>query len=351
MGFFIFLSTVILIVFLFFRFYPDFGGKPDPVSLSRIKASPNFKDGVSQNLEPTIMFNKDESMLKTFGKFIKGAENGRPEMVETVDFDKEKFIANNRGISFVWFGHSTILLNVEGTVILCDPVFSGSASPFPFGNKSFDFSHDNYLANLPDIDIILISHDHYDHLDYKTIKKLKDKTARFYVPLGVESHLKRWGVPSGKISVADWWDGFSDVSGIKVTAAPARHFSGRLFSDRNKTLWCSWIIETKNRKIFFGGDSGYGKHFAGIGEKFGPFDFTMLECGQYNQNWPNIHSMPEQTIQANLDLNGKNLLPIHWGKFKLSLHPWTEPIVRAKAEAQNKNANLIEVKIGEVFIL
>jgi L-ascorbate metabolism protein UlaG (beta-lactamase superfamily) len=345
------IAIIILLAIFFFRFYPDFGGKPNAVTLSRIKASPNFRQGIFQNPEPTIMFAKEASLFKTIRKFMEGTENGRPKLVETAVFDKEKFLRNKEKITFAWFGHSTILLNVEGTIILTDPVFSRSASPFPFGNSSFKYSNDDYLETLPDIDILLISHDHYDHLDYKTIKRLKNKTSRFYVPLGVETHLIKWGVPAEKIKVADWWDGFMDESGLKITATPTRHFSGRLISDRNKTLWCSWVIKAKNHNLFFGGDSGYGKHFPEIGEKYGPFDLTMLECGQYNPNWPFIHSMPEQTITAHLDLKGEYVLPTHWGKFKLSLHPWDEPINRAKTEAIRKNAKLLESQIGEVFIL
>ena len=341
----IFLSVVVI------KLRPAFGGKSQGEILSRIKSSPNFRNGVFQNPEPTPMFVKDASMWKTIRQFIHGTENGRPDLVETAVFDKAAFLRTGKGIRFVWFGHSTLLLNIDGTIILTDPVFSGNASPVPFSNKSFKYSNNNYLPTLPDIDIMLISHDHYDHLDYKTIKNIHSRVKRFYVPLGVEAHLIRWGVSPDKIIVADWGNVFTDISGITFTATPARHFSGRGIANRNTTLWCSWVIHTNSYNLFYGGDSGYGKHFKEIGNKFGPFDFTMLECGQYNKNWAYIHSFPEQTIQEHIDIKGKKLLPIHWGKFKLSLHPWDEPISRASAEAEKKGVDLLNVQIGEVVTL
>lgn len=328
--------------------HPVFGGKLKGISLSRIKLSPNFKNGIFQNMETTPMMTGDDSMLKTIRKFIAGTENGKPGILETVPLNIENFKKISSGITLTWFGHSTVLLNIDGITILTDPVFSNNASPVPFSNKSFKYSFDDYLNNLPELDIVLISHDHYDHLDFTTIKYLNSKTKRFYVPLGVEAHLIKWGIDKNKITVADWGDCFSDKSGIKFTATTARHFSGRGIINRNKTLWCSWVIESKTKKIFFGGDSGYGIHFSEIGKKHGPFDLTMLECGQYHKNWANIHSMPEQTIQSHIDLKGTNLLTTHWGKFKLSLHSWDDPIKRAKAEAARKEVDLLDVQIGEV---
>jgi len=330
---------------------PVFGGKSKNENLKRIENSPNFKNGIFQNPEPTIMMAKDGSMFQTFRKFMNGVENGRPlEPVETIKFDKEAFVKSDSGIVYTWFGHSTILVNINGTIILVDPVFSKAASPVSFINKAFEYSNNYLVDDLPNPDLVVITHDHYDHLDYQTIKKLNSKTKTFYVPLGVEAHLIRWGISPEKICIADWGDSFTN-SEIKLTSAPARHFSGRGTRDRNKTLWCSWVVQTENYKIFLGGDSGYGKHFKEIGEKYGPFDLTFLECGQYNKQWPNIHSMPEQTIQAHIDIKGEKLVPIHWGKYKLSLHSWTEPIERATIAAKNENVTLMNPKIGEIIKL
>jgi L-ascorbate metabolism protein UlaG (beta-lactamase superfamily) len=349
------LLIILIVVPLAIKIYiwvnPVFGSKSKGEYLKRIENSPNFKDGIFQNPEPTVMMAKNGSMFKTFRKFMNGVENGRPELpIETVAFDKNKFIASDSGIVYTWFGHSTLLININGKIILVDPVFSKAASPVSFINKAFDYSNAYSANDMPDPDIVIITHDHYDHLDYKTIKSLKDRTKKFFVPLGVEAHLLRWGVSSKKIEVADWGDSFLECS-MQLTSVPARHFSGRGPRDRNKTLWCSWIVQTANHKIFLNGDSGYGNHFKEIGNKYGPFDLTFIECGQYNEQWPYIHSMPEQTVQAHKDLNGKYMVPIHWGKFRLSLHSWTEPIERVTEAAAKENVLLMNPKIGEIVIL
>jgi len=340
-----------LVINIYIWVNPVFGGKSKDEVLERIEKSPNFKDGVFQNIEPTTMMVKNGSMFKTVRKFMNGVENGKPiTPVETLHFDKNEFIKSDSGLVYTWFGHSTILINLNGKIILVDPVFSKAASPVSFINKAFEYTHNYTISDLPNPDLVIITHDHYDHLDYKSIIQLITKTKHFYVPLGVEAHLLRWGVSPENISVADWGDSF-DNSEITLTSTPARHFSGRGPRDRNKTLWCSWVVQSGEKKIFLGGDSGYGKHFKEIGEKYGPFNLTFLECGQYNLQWPNIHSMPEQTVKAHLDLNGKYLVPIHWGKFRLSLHSWTEPIERASEAAATKNLLLMKPKIGEIVTL
>ncbi|MFC2151622.1 MBL fold metallo-hydrolase [Bacteroidota bacterium] len=351
----IIISVVLVILLginLFIWFNPAFGAKSKHINIERLNASPNYKNGRFQNLEPTKMMTGTESRGKVIKKFIKGVENGRPdEPIESVEFDSVSFMRNNNNITYTWFGHSTVLLNIKGKVIIIDPVFTKAASPVPFFNKSFDFKSNYSVDIFPEIDVVLISHDHYDHLDYKTIKKINSKTKKFIVPLGVDAHLLRWGIAKEKIEIADWGDTIKFNSDLKFISTPARHFSGRGTRDRDKTLWCSWVIESEEYKIFFGGDSGYGKHFKEIGEEFGPFDLTFIECGQYNENWSQIHTLPEQTIQAHIDLNGKTLLPIHWSKFKLSIHSWTEPIEKAKAASNQNNVHLQNPKIGEVITL
>lgn len=314
----------------------------------RIKKSPNYKNGIFINLEETPMMAEDASMLKTMRQFIKGNKNGKPKnAIETIKFDRESFLKDNNKLSFIWLGHSTLLIKLNGIVILTDPVFSKYASPVPYSNGSFKYTNTYKIDDLPEIDMVLLSHDHYDHLDKKSIKKLKNKAKMFYAPLGLKRYLLKWGVDATKIVIADWWEEFQDKTGIKLTACPSRHFSGRGIHNRNKTLWCSWTIESKTNKVFFSGDSGYGLHYKEIGDKYGPFDLAFIECGQYHHNWRYIHALPEQTVQANIDLRSKSLLPIHWGKFRLSLHDWTEPIDRAKKEASSKGQQLIDAKIGE----
>ncbi|MDA3955026.1 MAG: MBL fold metallo-hydrolase [Bacteroidales bacterium] len=298
------------------------------------------------------MMTGEDSFGKIFKKFITGVENDRPKKpIESKAFDKESFITNTDVINYTWFSHSTVLINLNGKIIITDPVFTKAASPVPFFNKSFDYDNDYSVDLLPEIDVVLISHDHYDHLDYKTIKKLDYKTKKFIVPLGVDAHLLRWGISKDKIEIADWGNSILYNTSLLFTSTPARHFSGRGNRDRDKTLWCSWVIESGNKKIFFGGDSGYGKHFNEIGNDHGPFNLTLIECGQYNENWAQIHALPEQTVQAHIDLKGHTLLPIHWSKFRLSVHSWTEPIERAKTVAAKNNVHLQNSKIGETIHL
>ena len=346
-------ATVIIIlgITLFVRIHPTFGGKAKDFYKERIESSPNHKNGKFQNLEPTKMMTGD-SRGKVIKKFLKGIENGKPEhAIESVQFDKKAFLKDSQGISYTWFGHSTILINLNGKIIITDPVFTKAASPAPFVNKAFDFNNNYNVSMLPDIDVVLISHDHYDHLDYKTIQEIDSKTKKFIVPLGVDAHLLRWGISKDKIEVADWDNTVEFDTTLKFISTPARHFSGRGTRDRDKTLWCSWVIKSNEQSVFFGGDSGYGKHFKEIGEKYGPFDLTCIECGQYNENWSQIHAMPEQSVQAHIDLKGNYFLPIHWSKFKLSVHSWTEPIERAKKASKENDVQIQNPQIGEVITL
>ena len=347
----IIISVIILIIVagvFYVKLHPVFGGSPKGEILERMKESPNYKDGKFVNLEPTPVMIENKSMFSTMWEWIKGPENGTPDSVVTKKFDKEEFLSeSDSAFKITWFGHSSAIIKMGDKVVLTDPVFSSYASPLPFTNRSFKYTNPVTVEDLPEIDILLISHDHYDHLDLNTIKKIDDKVRAYYVPLGVEAHLISWGVNPNKINVADWWDEFELDENLLLAATPARHFSGRVF-ERNTSLWCSWVLKSPGGNIYFGADSGYGKHFKMIGDKYGPFKLTMIECGQYNEGWANIHAMPEQSVQAHMDLKGEDMMTIHWGKFQLSLHSWTEPIERAKAEAERQNVKLIEPVIGEV---
>ena len=218
------------------------------------------------------------------------------------------------------------------------------------GGKRFSKELPIAIEKLPKIDAIVISHDHYDHLDYESIKKLKHKVDRFFVPLGLANHLLKWEVEKEKITELDWWQE-ANFENLKFISTPSQHFSGRGLTDRDKTLWCSWVIQSEKEKIFFSGDSGYGSHFKEIGDKYGPFDFAMMECGQYNELWQEIHMFPEQTAQAGIDVKAKKLMPIHWGSFKLAQHAWTEPVERVVKKAEELNLKLIIPEIGKSTIL
>lgn len=236
----------------------------------------------------------------------------------------------------VWFGHSSYLLRIQGKNLLVDPVFSGNAAPLSFMVKAFPGANEYKADDMPVIDYLILTHDHYDHLDFKTIRKLRKKIRSVFCSLGISAHLKHWGVDGHIITEMDWWQSEELEQDMQLTAAPARHFSGRGLK-RGQTLWSSFVLKTSSHTLYLGGDSGYDDHFKEIGVKYGPFDLAILESGQYNTMWPLIHMMPEETVQAAVDLKAKVLLPVHWGKFRLGMHPWNEPVKRVLAKAQELN--------------
>ena len=254
-------------------------------------------------------------------------------------------------------GHSTLLFKINGQFWLTDPVFSERASPFQFmGPKRFHAPPIS-IDELPPIEGVVLSHDHYDHLDYGAIQKLAPKVANFITPLGVGDRLIDWGVPAAKVQQLDWWQS-TTVGALELTATPAQHFSGRGLTDSDRTLWASWVLRVVGKgdgaessssglRVFFSGDSGYFDGFKAVGERFGPFDLTMVETGAYNQDWPDVHMQPEESLQAHLDLKGRYLMPIHNGTFDLSLHPWTEPFERITALAEAAQVPLVAPVMGE----
>lgn len=259
---------------------------------------------------------------------------------------------NNESLeSVTWFGHSASLLKIEGKTLLLDPMFGDASSPFPlFNSKRYSGAFSLEREDLQEIDAIIISHNHYDHLNYKSIMQLKDRAKHFYVPTGVAQYLIKWGVSPSKISEHNWWDEIT-FDTIKLVCAPARHFSGRSMTDRDCSLWCSWLILGQETKVFFSGDSGYAPHFKEIGDKYGPFNLTLMECGQYDPRWSAIHMLPEETVQAHMDVKGELLLPIHWGAFTLALHEWSDPIERVTKEAKRLEVKITTPQIGESITL
>lgn len=324
----------------------SFGKNPSGEHLKSIARSANYKNGAFQNLSETVM-TPDESMMSVSRKFFfDRTKKTPPGIVPSVNTDLKKLPVSNNQI--IWFGHSSYLLIVNEKKILVDPVFSGHASPFSTMVKAFPGSNIFDIEDLPEIDLLLITHDHYDHLDYGTVLKLKNSTCPIFTSAGVSSHFLYWGFDKKRITEFDWWESHAFDNDIRFTATPARHFSGRGLT-RAKTLWSSFVLESGTSKIYIGGDSGYESHFAEIGNKFNRFDLALLECGQYNHMWRHIHMMPEQTVQASLDLNADQLIPVHWGKFSLALHPWNEPVSRAHKEATLKSTNILSPKIGEAI--
>ncbi|WP_298442956.1 MBL fold metallo-hydrolase [uncultured Ferrimonas sp.] len=246
-------------------------------------------------------------------------------------------------------GHSTVLMQLDNRWLITDPVFSDRASPVQWaGPKRFQAAALT-LAQLPPLDIVVISHDHYDHLDQTSIEYLADKAGHFVVPSNVGHYLRQWGVPASKITELAWWQS-TRIDGIELVATPAQHFSGRGLV-RDRSLWASFVINSANHKLFFSGDSGYFNGFKEIGRRYGPFDLTLMETGAYNELWSQIHMLPEQSVQAHLDVGGQVMLPIHNSTFDLALHPWHEPLRRARAAAQQQGVTLLSPQFGQAVPL
>ena len=339
--------------YLVIHFNPSFGAAANGKRMERISKSPNFKNGRFQNPVETKMQTDDMPFFKVMKEFLFTKGDRIPaDTLKVKTIDLSQFGRGGQDVKICWLGHSTFLIEIDGKIILTDPIFSKRVSPFSFfGTESFPYSEKYTLEKLPRIDLVLISHDHYDHLDYQTIKKLKDSQVPFLTALGVGAHLEYWGISSERITELDWWEDYQLSGNIKLTATPARHFSGRGLTDRFSTLWASWVIAGPQHRLFFGADSGYFPGFKTIGEKYDPFDLAMLECGQYSQYWPFIHLSPEETFAAANDLNAKSLMPIHWGKYKLSIHPWTEPVERLLSASKENETFVTTPRIGQIFSL
>jgi len=342
------IASFAIIIFLF-MLQPSFGKLPTGERQKRIENSSHYKNGSFQNLENTKLLTEDASYIKMVTKFFSSDTIREPaRALPSIKTNLSSITGDKPTI--VWFGHSTYFICIGGKKILVDPVFSERASPVQYaGSKSYPGTMIYTPEDFPPLDLVIISHDHYDHLDYNTILKLKDKTKLFCVPLGVGQHLAHWNVESKNIREFDWWESDTLLNDIELTATPARHFSGRGFS-RNKTLWASFVLKLYGYSIFIGGDSGYSSAFKAIGDKYGPFDLAMLECGQYDLQWPEIHMMPEETVQASIDLKAKAFLPVHWAKFTLALHPWRDPIQRAVKHAKSINVDITTPLIGQAFV-
>jgi len=325
------------------------GKNPSGELLEKIKQSSNYKKEGFENLSETPMMLQGISYFELIKKTLKKNPDTRPPSILPSVKTDLKNITTDKPI-IIWFGHSSYFIRIDNKNFLVDPVFSGNASPLSSMIKAFKGS-DVYTTNdFPAIDFLILTHDHYDHLDYKTLKKLRPKIKSIICSMGVSSHLIYWNFSEKIITEIDWWQTTDLADDMTLTATPARHFSGRGLK-RHKTLWSSFILRTGSYNLYLGGDSGYDFHFKEIGEKYGPFDVVILESGQYNAAWPFIHMMPEQTVQAAIDLKAKVLLPVHWGKFTLSLHPWNEPPQRVLKEAALKNLKVTTPMIGEAVVL
>ncbi|MAZ26533.1 MAG: MBL fold metallo-hydrolase [Cytophagaceae bacterium] len=342
-----FLLVVLLVVagvYIFLQ-QPQFGKAPSGERLSRISRSVNYRDGAFQNLSPTPTLTKGYSYPKVlYAFFFKKSKEQKPtHALPSIKTNLKELAADEEVL--VWFGHSSYFLRVQGVSFLIDPVFSGRVSPLPGGSQAFLGTDIYGVEDMPPIDYLVLSHDHYDHLDHETVSRLKPKVSEVICGLGVGAHLERWGYAPQTIHEKDWDEQMDLKQGLKIYTHPARHFSGRTFK-RNNTLWLSYLLQTPNKKIFLGGDSGYDTHFKKIGEQHGTIDFAILENGQYNEAWHAIHCLPPETVKAAQDLHAKRMMPVHSSKFTLALHAWYAPLTEVSMHAAGK-LPLVTPRIGE----
>ncbi len=339
---------LVLAITLFISLSPQFGGKLTRDLKQTYSESKQWNGEKFENTSPTSLDMPLNTMLSVIAKQFEHIPNRRPDKNIAV---QKTALTQKSSPRMVWFGHSTFLLELGNKNILLDPMFGDVPAPLPWlGQRRYSQTLPIAVDDLPSIDAVLLSHDHYDHLDYGSILKLKSKVDHFFVPVGVGRHLIRWGIKPRNITELDWWEE-STLDDIQLALAPARHFSGRSFGDRTTTLWGSWVIISDSTQIFFSGDSGYDDHFKEIGTKYGPFDFAMLECGQYYKEWKPLHMTPEQTIQAAIDVRAQVAMPIHWGAFTLAFHAWTDPVERAYKRAQELEVTLCTPQIGEPILI
>lgn len=328
----------------------QFGGKVTQKHIERYQQSPQWDGKKFLNLEETKMDVNIQNMPKLLYKQIFKSKGRVPQKpLPLTPFDPQAFMDSAERARYIWYGHSAVLMRIGGLNVLIDPMLGDNASPIaPFKTKRFSEGVLNVVDDLPEIDLLLLSHDHYDHLDLDSIKRLLPKVKNYLVALGTARHLVAWGVNANNITEVDWWDE-QQVDSLKITFTPSRHFSGRGLTDRAKSLWGGWVIQSDREKVYFSGDGGYGEHFKAVGDRLGPFDLGFMECGQYNENWHAIHMYPEESVQAALDAKVKRVVPVHWCGFALAQHHWKEPVERFAKQVNETNLQLMLPQLGEMF--
>jgi L-ascorbate metabolism protein UlaG (beta-lactamase superfamily) len=346
------LLFLVIVVAFFYMKLPQFGTSPAGDRLTLMEKSSNFENRKFKNIHVTPELTEGYSAVEVTLEFLTNRnERLRPiDIIPSVKTDLLHLPIDQDVL--VWFGHSSYFIQIDGKRILVDPVFSGNASPIPGTVTSFAGTDRYTVDDLPEIDYLFISHDHYDHVDYETVDQLKSKVRKVICGLGVGAHFEQWGYSSEQIMERNWNEQVDLDSGFIAYVTPARHFSGRGLS-RNNTLWVSYVLLTPTLKIYMGGDSGYDTHFADIGKTFGPIDLAILDNGQYDKKWRYIHTLPDEVLRAAHDLKAKRLFPVHSSKFVLANHSWDEPLIKVTA-LNNSSANpipLVTPIIGELVFL
>ena len=328
---------------------PQFGARMSGPRLERAKANPQYREGRFVNLQPEA-----PTSLAALGNYVVRQFSGHevrepPAPLPVLAVDKAALAAapTYNGLRAFWIGHASTYVEVDGLRLLLDPVFAERVSPLPIGPRRFH-APPIALADLPRIDAVLVSHDHYDHLDMDTVRHLAARGSRFFVPLGVGAHLERWGVPPSQVDELEWWQQRT-LGGVQIVCTPTRHYSGRSLRDRSATLWSSWSVVGPRHRFFYSGDTGYSSLFRDIGARLGPFDIAFVKIGAYGPGaaWTDIHMPPEQAVQVHRDVRAKRMFPVHWSTFNLAYHDWDEPIRRAAAEARRTGVELVTPRLGE----
>lgn len=335
-------AVIVVAAALFLTLNPVFGGRPTKEDKADYaKRAENYVNG--KFIYPAEW--EEEGLEETEYVSDKGKKPQEEIPAEQPSFDEAD---GTDDVKITWFGHSALLLQMHGLNILIDPMFGERSSPVSFAGPKRFGNPPAEISELPHIDVVVLSHDHYDHLDMDSIKQLDEKTDRFLVPLGVENHLERWGISSEKITNMAWWEE-TEIQGLTFACTPARHFSNRSINDNCKTLYCSWVFRDEYHQIFESGDTGYGGHFEEIHNRYGDFDFVMTDCAQFNKAWHYVHMYPEEAAMACETLGAKAVMPIHWGAFVLSSHPWDESAERFTAAAEAKGLTVVTPKLGQTF--
>jgi L-ascorbate metabolism protein UlaG (beta-lactamase superfamily) len=346
------LALVVAGGFLFLKTWPPFGGTVSGERLEKVHASPHYHDGRFANTRahPSLRSGEVWGYLKEqfFGGQMRVPSSAIP--VSTIP-PASMQTQPQPGLRAIWLGHSSVYLEMDGLRLLLDPVFSDYASPFSgIGPKRF---HPPPIAmeDLPKIDAVLISHDHPDHLDMRTVQYLSSSGTRFFVPLGVGAHLDEWEIPESRITELDWWES-TEIGGLTIICTPAQHYSGRRIFDYKETFWSSWSVIGPEYRVFYSGDTGFSNHFQQIGDQLGPFDLGIIKIGLYGPgaSWIYSHMDPEDAVKANLAVQARRMLPVHWGTFNIAFHEWDEPIKRAVKAAKEQNVELVTPRVGEVVI-
>jgi L-ascorbate metabolism protein UlaG (beta-lactamase superfamily) len=326
----------------------QFGAQPSGERAERVRRSPQFHGGAFANGEHSTTVTPSEEERHRVRELLFGTSTRKPHGPIPIVNEGYALEAPSIGsLNITWYGHATSLVEIDGSRVLIDPIWSDRCSPSRLAGPKRLHKPPVDLEDLPPLDAIVISHDHYDHLDMATIVALtRMHDAPFVVPLGVGAHLEHWNVPDDRIIELDW-DESATVGSLRLTATPGQHFSGRTLTKRNYTLWSSWVIAGPTRKVFYTGDTGYFAGFAKIGADYGPFDATLIQIGAYDTGWRDIHMMPEEGVAAHLDVRGGLMIPVHWGTFTLAFHPWAEPADRVWREAKDRGVTLCVPRPGE----